>query len=710
MRKHLLRLSGLLLLGAILQLQSSAQVTGPSSSQSPYVIPAAPGVQTTSILTAGDAVNGYKMAGIPDGSGAYDNGDGTFTFLVNHEIPAAAGAVRAHGATGAFVSRWIVSKSNLAILSGSDLIRNVNLWNGSGYVMYNAANTSPLARFGRFCSADLPPVSAFYNSTNGKGTMERIFMNGEETGAEGRAFGHIATGANTGTSYELPALGKMSWENAVAHPSSGDKTIVIGLDDATPGQVYVYIGTKQNSGNEVERAGLTNGMLHGVAVSGLLLETSASVPAPNTPFSLPSLADVRNMTGAAINAASNIAGITNFLRPEDGAWDPMHPEDFYFVTTNTFNGPSRLWKLHFTNINDLTQGGTITAVLDGTEGQKMLDNITIDQWGHILMQEDVGNNPHNGKIWQYKIATDELKLIAKHDPARFGDIGMPSVAPYNQDEEASGIIDAQEILGAGMFLMTDQTHYPIPGELYEGGQLLAMFNPDTYNACANYSGNVSISPSPAVANHLANTIYLGYGPQSVKLTASVLSGFPPYTYSWSNGATSNEIMVSPTTTTTFSVTIKNAFGCAITLEQTVNVMDVRDGDKKIFVCHKGKTQSISVNAVPAHLAQGSMLGACSGEEMNNKGKSRSKMKDVPMLFPNPTHHEATLSIKLMEDARVAVSIVDMEGKTVMKPVNQTYKSGSHQIRLNTAALTKGTYFVQVNYGNEVSKIKMVVIR
>jgi hypothetical protein len=139
-------------------------------------------------------------------------------------------------------------------------------------------------------------------------------------------------------------------------------------------------------------------------------------------------------------------------------------------------------------------------------------------------------------------------------------------------------------------------------------------------------------------------------------------------------------------------------------------MDVRDGDKKIFVCHKGKTQSISVNAVPAHLAQGSMLGACSGEEMNNKGKSRSKMKDVPMLFPNPTHQEATLSIKLMEDARVAVSIVDMEGKTVMKPVNQTYKSGSHQIRLNTAALTKGTYFVQVNYGNEVSKIKMVVIR
>ena len=39
-----------------------------------------------SILTAGDSVNGYRMAGWPDGLGAYDNGDGTFTLLMNHEL------------------------------------------------------------------------------------------------------------------------------------------------------------------------------------------------------------------------------------------------------------------------------------------------------------------------------------------------------------------------------------------------------------------------------------------------------------------------------------------------------------------------------------------------------------------------------------------------------------------------------------------------
>jgi hypothetical protein len=43
----------------------------------------------------------------------------------------------------------------------------------------------------------------------------------------------------------------------------GDKTVVAGLDDATPGQVYFYIGTKTTTGTEIEKAGLSNGNLYG---------------------------------------------------------------------------------------------------------------------------------------------------------------------------------------------------------------------------------------------------------------------------------------------------------------------------------------------------------------------------------------------------------------------------------------------------------------
>lgn len=650
-------------------------------------------------------VGGYKMCGLPDGLGAFDNGDGTFTVLMNHEIGNTSGIARAHGSKGAFVSKWVIKKSDLSVVSGSDLVKTVKLWNGSSYSTYNAATPMP-SGLSRFCSADLPAVSAFYNAATGKGTTERIFMNGEENGNEGRGFAHIVTGPNGGTSYELPYLGKFSFENSVANPATGDKTVVAGMDDATPGQVYFYIGTKTTTGTEIEKAGLSNGNLYAPAVSGMLIESSASIPAAGTPFTMINLGDVHNMTGTALNTASNNAGVTQFLRPEDGAWDPLHPEDFYFVTTNAFGSPSRLWKMHFNNINDLTQGGSITAVLNGTEGQQMLDNIGIDHWGHILMQEDVGGNARLGKIWQYTIATDELTEIATHDATRFITGGANFLT---QDEEASGIIDVQEILGAGMFLMVDQAHYGIAGEVVEGGQFLTLFNPDTYAACSSYTGKISVSPFPAVPGQLANTIFLGYGPQSLQLTASVAAGIPPYTYMWSTGVTGNMITVSPDTTTTYTVIIKNAFGCADTVKQTIFVKDIRDGNKnKVFICHNGHTQSISVNAVPAHLDQHDQLGACA-----DGARVSTVIDEQPMttaaLYPNPTHSTATLSFELVKDEKVSITVVDIDGKVVLKQLDKVVKAGKQQISLSTASLREGTYFVLVSHGATTSRMKMMVI-
>lgn len=465
-------------------------ITGPSSSRSPYLVPTTVDGKFTSILTAGDYVGTYRMCGTPDGMGAFDNGDGTFTVVLNHEFGNTAGINRAHGQKGSFVSKWVINKSDLSVVSGADLMQNVNLWNPltSSYINYNASFPSASTAFSRFCSADLPAVSAFYNSNTGKGTMERIFMNGEETGNEGRALGHIITGPAAGTTYELPRLGKFSWENSVASPKMSDTTVVIGMDDATPGQIYVYVGTKTTTGSDVDKAGLTNGSLYGVSVAGMLTESDAVFAAPGTSFSLINMGNVQNMTGAALNSASNIAGVTNFLRPEDGAWDPQHPNDFYFATTNGFNNPSRLWRLRFTDATKPALGGTVEAVLDGTEGQRMLDNLTIDNYGHVLLVEDVGNNAHIGKTWQYDIATDMLKQVGAHDTTRF----LAGGAQYlTQDEEASGVLNVEEILGPGMFLIDDQAHYSVGGELVEGGQLLAFFNPDSYNSApeVNVTGN-----------------------------------------------------------------------------------------------------------------------------------------------------------------------------------------------------------------------------
>jgi hypothetical protein len=173
--------------------------TPPVVTTTPYLQPVTPNALYTTILTTGDVVNGYTMCGTPDGLGAFDNGNGTFTILMNHEFGSTAGVARAHGSKGAFVSKWTVNKSTLAVTAGADLIQTVKLWNGTGYTTYNSSNPSSLTAFNRFCSADLPAVSAFYNSATGLGTQERIFMNGEEAGSEGRGFAHIATGSEAGT-------------------------------------------------------------------------------------------------------------------------------------------------------------------------------------------------------------------------------------------------------------------------------------------------------------------------------------------------------------------------------------------------------------------------------------------------------------------------------------------------------------------------------
>lgn len=483
-------------------------ITGPSSSQSPYLQPIAIGSSITSIFTAGDVVNNYTMSGTPDGLGAFDNGDGTFTLLMNHEFGNTAGSIRAHGQAGSFISKWVINKSTLSVVSGSDLMQNVNLWTGTTYTTYNSANTSSLIAFGRFCSADLAGVGAFFNPASGLGTTARIFMNGEETGAEGRALAHIASGPETGNTYELPHLGKASWENYVASSYMQDKTICIGMDDATPGQVYVYIGTKKSTGNEITKAGLTGGKLYGVGVLGLLNESSGSTPAANSVFNLIDLGTVQNLTGATLNTNSNNAGVTNFLRPEDGAWDPAHPNDFYFATTNSFSSPSRLWRLRFTDIANPQLGGAITAVLNGTEGQKMLDNLGINNYGQIMLQEDVGNNVHNGKIWQYNMSAGSMSLFAQHDTTRF----ITGAANYlTQDEESSGMIDAQEILGPGMWLLVDQAHYSQPNPLVEGGQILALYNASSANANPeiNLQGNSANVVNSSTAISTSNNTDFG---------------------------------------------------------------------------------------------------------------------------------------------------------------------------------------------------------
>ena len=473
MRKTLI--AALLVCGLVASAALAATaVTGPSSSQAPYVIPSKSGVKTVSLLTVGDSVDGYRLVGIPDGLGAYESRPGTFTILANHEIAQTLGTIRDHGATGAFVSRWVVGEKSLEVASGRDHITRVATWN-SVTSAYNPPAKGIV--IGRLCSADLAPRSALYDRRSRTGYNGPLFLSGEEVGNEGRAFAH----AEGGISWQLPSLGKYSFENAVANPATGRKTVVVGTDDSTPGQVYVYVGEKKVTGNPPERAGLTGGKLFGIKVTGFTAEPINTGVPSGTRFTGADLGDVKNKTGAQLQAESVVAGVTEWQRPEDAAWDPEHPNDLYFAITATFANQSKLYRLRFADPTNPAAGGKVDQLLTGletggtSERFHTLDNIAVDSRGHVMLQEDPGNQAYLARIWQYDIKRDSLTEVATFDPARFI-TGAPGF--LTQDEESSGIIDAAEILGTGWYLFDAQAHLTNPDpELVEFGQLLALFVP-----------------------------------------------------------------------------------------------------------------------------------------------------------------------------------------------------------------------------------------
>ena len=83
---------------------------------------------------------------------------------------------------------------------------------------------------------------------------------------------------------------------------------------------------------------------------------------------------------------------------------------------------------------------TLTLLLDGSETPYLNkpDNMAIDEHGHLLIQEDPGNNDHLARIVAYRIEDGARGVVAEFDPERFT-AGGPEFMTL--DEESSGIID-----------------------------------------------------------------------------------------------------------------------------------------------------------------------------------------------------------------------------------------------------------------------------
>lgn len=434
-------------------------------------------VTLTPFLTAGDLVGSYVVPGIPDGFGAEKLANGKLRLITNHEWSAtnsvAAGRNSAGGSSGgSFMSEAIYNIKSGEVEEMSDFIKEIKWFDYSkdehsnfpkgpfgaaAKDQYGTENHSRLLN--RFCSASLTDADLFYDSASGYGYKGAVFLAGEEGGDESRAFA-----ANMkGELVQLPRIGLSSWENLVPADTKSKSTVIMGLEDgsATDSQLWMYRGTKTNSGEWFERAGLNNGTAYVLASETLANDNAfranigKNKPTPVTFEKVDWKATGLNQNNQAREVGMELA------RVEDGHFDPKKPNDFYFVTTEsnkdaaaTAPNPATptvsrdggaLWRLRFKDVSNPAKGATLEMLLDGSEAPYLSkpDNLTLDSSGNILIQEDPGNNALVARIVAYNIKNQKVGVVARFKNQYFENGAAQFMT---QDEESSGIIDVTDLL------------------------------------------------------------------------------------------------------------------------------------------------------------------------------------------------------------------------------------------------------------------------
>ncbi|WP_159455924.1 RICIN domain-containing protein [Chitinophaga eiseniae] len=189
-----------------------------------------------------------------------------------------------------------------------------------------------------------------------------------------------------------------------------------------------------------------------------------------------------------------------------------------------------------------------------------------------------------------------------------------------------------------------------------------------------------------------NTIYTGYGPASLAVTANTSGGAAPYSYQWSSGQTTPSISVN--TAAAYTVVATDSKGCSSTDSVTIKTLDVRCGinSNKVMVCHNNQTICISSDAVKVHLGHGDHLGGCAASAglFGKENESPETGKAHVIVYPNPVTDVLNIQVSGIESGTVA-GIYNQQGLPVKKLVI-TGRSQTISIR----GLAAGTYYLQIN--------------
>lgn len=437
----------------------------------------ASGVNIKPILTVGESLqqeNGqtYQVAGIPDGMGAYDNKNRTFTVLLNHELSAPTNLSDAR-----------VSKLQISSKSGDLQVE------GGKYLINGTEG------YKRFCSA------TYVDRKEGFPTP--VFLTNEEDTTS--KFGGISLAVNpiNGQIKNLPWIGYYAHENTIGVPGFRQKVVVLSTEDDAPGHLFMYIGRNQAD------------ILNGRGQLYVFKASNASSPSDfhkgdTVQGTFIPVSQQENQNFTTLRKAVTDKGALFFARLEDITYDLNSPNVLYFTSTGRsrfvdpktgqpYDAKGRVYKMTL-DPQDPTRVVALEVLLEGDKGGPVLnpDNIAVSD-SSLMIQEDIntefkGQRP--GRIWQYNLQNKSLTAVAELDQTDPSGNPIPGDSPG--DWESSGIINMANILGPNKWLVNVQAHTLSTAQFGgqdEGGQILLMEVP-------NSAGRMNRLGAPKLNNRL----------------------------------------------------------------------------------------------------------------------------------------------------------------------------------------------------------------